>query len=77
VAWVIGTPWQGRGYAGEAAQAVVGWLEDEGVGSVTAHIEAGHAASARVAVAAGLSPTDEIEDGEVVWRLPRGEPPDG
>ena len=26
VAWVVGVPWQGRGYAAEAAAAVVGWL---------------------------------------------------
>ncbi|MDX2290707.1 MULTISPECIES: GNAT family N-acetyltransferase, partial [Streptomyces] len=26
VAWVVGTAWQGRGYASEAARALVGWL---------------------------------------------------
>jgi RimJ/RimL family protein N-acetyltransferase len=68
VAWLIGTPWQGRGHASEAARAMIAWLETSGVATITAHIEAGHEASARVATAAGLSPTDEVDDGEVVWR---------
>ncbi|MCD9872164.1 GNAT family N-acetyltransferase [Streptomyces guryensis] len=41
IAWVVGTPWQGRGLA-----------------------------SAAVARAAGLIPTDEEQDGERRWRLP-------
>jgi RimJ/RimL family protein N-acetyltransferase len=68
VAWLIGTPWQGRGYAGQAARAMIAWLEAIGVATITAHIEAGHEASARVAAAAGLTRTDEIEEGEDVWR---------
>jgi RimJ/RimL family protein N-acetyltransferase len=76
VAWVIGTPWQGRGYAGEAARAIVAWLEAGGVRTITAHIRAGHAASERVAAAAGLARTDEIEDGEVVWRRQPPERPE-
>jgi len=27
IAWVVGLPWQGRGYATEAARALVGWLD--------------------------------------------------
>jgi RimJ/RimL family protein N-acetyltransferase len=73
VAWVIGTPWQGRGYAGEAARAMIAWLEGVGVSVITAHVEAGHEASARVARAVGLSPTEDLEDGEVVWRRQPGE----
>jgi RimJ/RimL family protein N-acetyltransferase len=68
VAWLIGTPWQGRGYASEAARAMTAWLEATGVPTITAHIEAGHEASGRVAAAAGLEPTSVIEGGEVVWR---------
>ena len=64
VAWVIGVPWQGRGYAAEAAMAIVAWLG----GPVTAHIHPDHKGSASVARRLGLEPTDEIEDGEVVWR---------
>ena len=69
VAWVIGVPWQGRGFASEAAAALVAWLRAEGVRVVTAHVHPEHAASAAVAARAGLVPTDEIEDGERVWRL--------
>jgi RimJ/RimL family protein N-acetyltransferase len=36
--------------------------------TVTAYVHPGHAASQAVARRAGLSPTDEIVDGEVVWR---------
>src|SRR6185503_5783672 len=45
IAWLVGTPWQGHGYAGEAARALVGWLDASGVRTVTAHIEASHEAS--------------------------------
>jgi RimJ/RimL family protein N-acetyltransferase len=68
IAWLIGTPWQGRGFAGEAARALVRWLQSIGVWTITAHIAVGHAASERVARAAGLAPTPDMEDGEVVWR---------
>jgi RimJ/RimL family protein N-acetyltransferase len=69
VAWVIGEPWQGRGYASEAAQAMVGWLGTHGVRTVTAHIHPEHDASAAVADRVGLKPTLTIEDGERLWRM--------
>jgi RimJ/RimL family protein N-acetyltransferase len=69
VAWVIGEPWQGRGYASEAAQAMVGWLARHGVRTVTAHIHPEHDASAAVADRVGLKPTLTVEDGERVWRM--------
>lgn len=69
VAWVVGTPWQGRGYAAEAARSLVGRLRERGVRTVVAHIHPGHHASAAVAGAAGLTPTDEQQDGETRWRL--------
>jgi RimJ/RimL family protein N-acetyltransferase len=68
IAWVIGVPWQGRGYAGEAAAALVRWLDGRGVTSITANIHPDHAASAAVAARAGLEPTGELHDGEQVWR---------
>ena len=68
VAWEIGVPWQGRGVASEAAIAVVGWLIDHGVAQISAHIHPDHVASARVAERAGLRPTPETVDGELVWR---------
>jgi RimJ/RimL family protein N-acetyltransferase len=69
VAWVIGMAWQGRGYAGEAACALIDWLRARGVDEVNAHIRRDHHASATVASRAGLHPTDERVDGETVWRL--------
>ncbi|MFF7449129.1 MULTISPECIES: GNAT family N-acetyltransferase [unclassified Streptomyces] len=69
IAWIVGTPWQGRGLASEAARSLVAWLVRHYVRTVTAHIHPAHTASAAVATAAGLSPTDEEHDGERVWRL--------
>ncbi|WP_229870159.1 GNAT family N-acetyltransferase [Streptomyces phaeofaciens] len=69
IAWVVGTPWQGRGLASEAARGLVARLREEGVRTVVAHVHPGHHASAAVARAAGLAPTAEIQDGEVRWRL--------
>ncbi|MFF2124839.1 GNAT family N-acetyltransferase [Streptomyces olivochromogenes] len=71
IAWVVGTPWQGRGFAGEAARGLVGRLgEEPGVRTVVAHVHPDHRASAAVAAAAGLGPTDRYQDGEVRWELP-------
>ena len=72
VAWVTGSAWQGRGYAAEAARAMVAWLREAGVAVVTAHVHPDHAASASVARKAGFTLTDEVEDGERVWRLSAG-----
>jgi RimJ/RimL family protein N-acetyltransferase len=72
VAWVVGTHWQGRGIATEATRALVGWLGTRRVHTVIAHIHPGHAASAAVAVAAGLSATDQCQDDEVRWLLTIG-----
>lgn len=67
IAWVVGTPWQGRGIATEAARGLVDWLSRQPVHSVIAHIHPEHRASAAVATAAGLTPTDEWHDGEIRW----------
>jgi len=71
VAWTIGVRWQRQGYATEATVALVGWLVDRGVTSIVAHIHPDHGASATVASRAGLRPTEEVVEGEVVWQLPR------
>ncbi|MFE1881392.1 GNAT family N-acetyltransferase [Streptomyces diastatochromogenes] len=68
VAWVVGTPWQGRGIATEAARGLVDWLSRQPVQTVIAHIHPEHRASAAVATAAGLTPTDEWHEGEMLWR---------
>jgi RimJ/RimL family protein N-acetyltransferase len=67
IAWVVGRHWQGRGYAKEAAAAVVGWLDGHGIRTVQAHVHPDHTASAAVARYAGLLPTGQIEDGEQLW----------
>ncbi len=68
VAWVVGTPWQGRGIATEAAQGLVDWLSRQPVQTVIAHIDPGHQASAAVATASGLMPTDTWHEGERRWQ---------
>ncbi|MEU4602531.1 GNAT family N-acetyltransferase [Kribbella sp. NPDC023972] len=67
IAWVIGTNWQGRGYAKEAALGLVGWLNEQAVERIIAHVHPGHAASAAVAAAAGLTRTEQLDDGEYLW----------
>ncbi|MFJ1911993.1 GNAT family N-acetyltransferase [Streptomyces sp. NPDC088147] len=67
LAWVVGTAWQGRGIATEAARGLVRWLKGQGVRSLVAHIHPDHGASAAVAKAVGLAPTGERHDGEVRW----------
>ncbi|WP_406724261.1 GNAT family N-acetyltransferase [Streptomyces sp. GD-15H] len=67
IAWVVGTPWQGRGIATEAARGLVAWLGRQPVHTVLAHIHPDHRASAAVATAAGLTPTDAWHEGEIRW----------
>jgi RimJ/RimL family protein N-acetyltransferase len=67
IAWVVGTLWQGRGIATEAARGLVAWLSEQPVRAVIAHIHPDHHASAAVAAACGLAPTSEWQDGEIRW----------
>jgi RimJ/RimL family protein N-acetyltransferase len=67
LAWVVAVPHQGRGYAREAAAAVRDALRAEGVTGLVAHVHPEHAASAAVARAVGLVPTDVVVDGETEW----------
>ncbi|MFF1817722.1 GNAT family N-acetyltransferase [Kribbella sp. NPDC058245] len=66
IAWVLGSAWQGHGYAKEAAIGLADWLKAQDL-RVIAHIHPDHVASAAVARAAGLSRTDEMDDGEYLW----------
>lgn len=68
VAWVIGSSYQRQGYAREAAGAMVTWLREQGVGEVVAHVHPEHEASAAVARALGLTPTETLVDGEIRWQ---------
>jgi RimJ/RimL family protein N-acetyltransferase len=70
LAWTVGAGYQGRGYAREAAAAAAAMLSAEGVSGFTAHIAPAHAASNAVARRLGMSPTDQVDDGEVLWRRP-------
>ncbi|WP_314175393.1 GNAT family N-acetyltransferase [Streptomyces winkii] len=67
LAWVVGTEHQGRGYAREGASAMARWLRGQGVDAFTAHIHPEHRASAAVARAVGLAPTDTVVEGEIRW----------
>lgn len=68
VAWLVGVDHQRRGFAREAADAMFGWLAEQGVGEFSAHIAIGHVASARVAEQLGMERTGAVDDeGEEVW----------
>ena len=67
LAWVVAVPHQGQGYSREAAAAVRTAPGDGGVARFSACIHPDHAASAAVARALGLTPTETVVDGEVRW----------
>jgi RimJ/RimL family protein N-acetyltransferase len=69
IAYVLGTRWQGHGYAREATSAMIDHLVGTlGVAQIRAWIADSHDASRAVAQRCGLSPTDEIDaDGERLW----------
>jgi RimJ/RimL family protein N-acetyltransferase len=67
LAWVVGSRFQGRGLAGEAASAMASWLRRSGVTGLTAHIHPGNSASEGVARSVGLEPTATVVRGEVRW----------
>lgn len=69
VAWVVGTPWQGRGLADEAARGLVAHLRRLPLRAFVAHVHPCHHASAAVAASAGLVRTGLVQDDEAVWRL--------
>ena len=70
LAWVVGTAYQGRGLAGEAARAVRDAVLAAGATTVVAHIAPGHIASESVARGVGLVRTDQVHEGETRWELP-------
>jgi len=67
IAWIVAVPYQGRGYAGEAAAAMTTWLQHNGADILVAHIDPDHGASIGVARHLGLRPSDIMVDGETRW----------
>ena len=67
IAWVIGLDWQGKGYASEAASALVVWLRENKVDDIQCCIHPEHVASQTVAANCGLKKSDLFDDGEEVW----------
>ncbi len=70
IAWVVARPYQGHGYASEAAAGMAGWLcqhSRQGVDPLVAHIHPDHQASISVARRVGLRATDVMVDGETRW----------
>ncbi|MCI1217467.1 GNAT family N-acetyltransferase [Bifidobacterium crudilactis] len=67
IAWVIGAQHHGKGYATEASNRMVAWLQAQEVNTLIAHIHPRNHASAAVARKLGLSATETIVDGEVCW----------
>ena len=69
IAWLVGSAWQGTGYASEAASALTAWLTTNKLNRISASIHPDHLASHRVAQAAGLSNSGQIKHGEQVWLM--------
>lgn len=68
LAWVVGSLWQGFGYATEASEAMRRWLADQGIPRFSAHIHPNHDASKAIAGKLGLQPTGQLDDeGEMIW----------
>jgi RimJ/RimL family protein N-acetyltransferase len=69
IAWLVGSEWQGIGYASEAATALTAWLHTNRIHAINANIHPDHSASQKVAQAAGLHYSGQIKDGEEVWLM--------
>lgn len=70
LAWVVGEEHQGRGYATEAARAMVDWLIRQEVTRFSAGIHPANIPSAAVAARLGLRRTGLRDaDGEEIWQL--------
>jgi RimJ/RimL family protein N-acetyltransferase len=67
IAWLVGSQWQGLGYASEAAATLTAWLTSNKLDVISAHVHPDHISSQKVAKAAGLYNSDRMEDGEDVW----------
>jgi RimJ/RimL family protein N-acetyltransferase len=68
IAWTVGSKWQHRGYATEAARVVLAWLLQLKVREIRASINSDHAASIRVAERLGLCRSTELSGTELIWK---------
>jgi RimJ/RimL family protein N-acetyltransferase len=75
IAYVVGPPWQGRGYATEAARALVDHLAATGVTEVSALVAPANTASVAVARHLSLSPDGTEVDGELRYAARLAGPP--
>ncbi len=71
LAWIVAVEHQRQGFATEASRVVKDHLVGEGILGFAASIRAGHEASEGVARNLGMHLTEEIVDGERVWRTAR------
>lgn len=67
IAWLIGTHWQGQGYAREATGLLMEWLAETAVKQVSANIHPHHRVSQRVAEHIGLARSGAWHEGEETW----------
>lgn len=67
LAWLIGSAYQGHGFAREAAGAVARWVRGFDYVRLEAYIHPKHEASIAVARSIGLTPTADVVDGEIRW----------
>ena len=72
IAWLVGSLWQGLGYASEASSALSSWLIASHLNMITAHVHPDHISSQKVAKAAGLYNSGRVHDGEEVWLYKNG-----
>lgn len=67
IAWVIGVPWQGCGFATAAVAMMVDELVLRGVDEIVADIHPANKPSEGVARRIGMQATDQDVDGETRW----------
>jgi hypothetical protein len=71
LAWTVATQHQHRGYAQEAAGAMVTWLRSRGVDRFVAHVHPEHRASIGVALTLGLTTSCMVNGGRSLTRSGR------
>ncbi len=67
IAWMVGTRYQGRGLATQAARELIRWIRQRHEVPILARIDDANIASRKVAIRVGMIETSEFEEGERVW----------